>query len=312
MRSKLVPNPLGGYLFLPGLPFLSFAVLAAEGFEIVRATFRRPPAFSEAFAAIEGHLRSSGRPLHALCGLELRSGRQATPQEFAAFNGPYTECLREVGLLVGDRVPMTRTNVAVPGGEGTHQLFAFSYTVPVPRPASQQSPTFVLAAVPEVRNIGSQPEVVAAGDTSIEGLRQKSVFVLEALESSLEALGVVWSDVTGVQLYTLSDLHRLCTKSPVRNLTHRSMRSIRSHSDDFSRPDRPISPIKTPPRNDFLCKAGLPPTTLSSARHTRSRRCTTPGVTRRRGMIRCPTSTGIRNLVTAATRVDGGVPPPDG
>src|SRR5438552_17217665 len=33
---------------------------------------------------------------------------------------------------------------------------------------------------------------------------------------------------------------RLCTKSPVRNLTHRSTRTFWSHSGVFSRPDRPI------------------------------------------------------------------------
>jgi hypothetical protein len=48
---------------------------------------------------------------------------------------------------------------------------------------------------------------------------------------------------------------RLCTKSLVRNLTHGSMRTFWSHSEDFSRPDSPILSVKIPPRNDFWCKA---------------------------------------------------------
>lgn len=206
-RSEpLVTVPLGGYLFLPGTPFLSVLVLAAEGFEIVRAVFRRPPAFAEGFAAVERHLRAAGRPLDALCGLELRSERQTTFSEFAAFNGPYVERLRRKGLLVDDRVPITRTNVAVPGVGATHQICAFSYTVP----SSRQAPTFVFAAVPEVRNLGGNPpDVVAGDDTSIVGLRQKTAFILDVLGRNLENIGVGWNDVTAIQLYTVHDVHSL-------------------------------------------------------------------------------------------------------
>ena len=65
-------------------------------------------------------------------------------------------------------------------------------------------------------------------------------------------------DARAKQTHTVSleEVKRLCTKSPVRNLTHRSTRTFWSHSDVFSRPDRPDLPVKTPPRNDFLCKAG--------------------------------------------------------
>ena len=71
------------------------------------------------------------------------------------------------------------------------------------------SPTFVVAAVAEVRNLASRPEVVAAGDTSLEGLRQKTAFVLEELEGRLRLLGLSWGDVTGTQLYTVYDIHPL-------------------------------------------------------------------------------------------------------
>ncbi|AMY08548.1 hypothetical protein LuPra_01749 [Luteitalea pratensis] len=206
--DKLIPNTRGGYRFLPGVPFLSLAALPSDGFEIVRATLRRPRPLSEGLTAIEKYLPEVGRPLHALCGLELRSGHQTTRAEFAAFNSAYIERMRMAGLLVGDSVPMTRTNVAM-AGMGEHQIYAFSYTVPLSRSEPKPSPTFVVAAVAEVRNLASRPEVVAAGDTSLEGLRQKTAFVLEELEGRLRLLGLRLGDVTGTALYTVYDIHPL-------------------------------------------------------------------------------------------------------
>jgi hypothetical protein len=52
---------------------------------------------------------------------------------------------------------------------------------------------------------------------------------------------------------------RLCTKSPVRNLTHGSIRTFWSHFDGFSRPDRPILPLKSIAKGHFLCKAASTP-----------------------------------------------------
>src|SRR6266540_822807 len=48
----------------------------------------------------------------------------------------------------------------------------------------------------------------------------------------------------------------LCTKSPVINMTHRSLRAFWPHFDGFSRPHRPIFFIKIRLRDDFWCKAG--------------------------------------------------------
>src|SRR6266704_649984 len=50
---------------------------------------------------------------------------------------------------------------------------------------------------------------------------------------------------------------RLCTKSPVRNLTHGSIGTFWSHSESFSRPDRPIFSIKSIAKEHFWCKAAL-------------------------------------------------------
>ena len=206
--ARLLPNERGGYRYVPGNAFLSFGALAAEGFEIVRATFRRPRPFPEGFADVESHLRAESRPIHALCGIELRSGRQATLPEFQAFGRAYVETLRKADLLVAGQPPTTRTNVVLPETELGHRVHAFTYTVPVLR-ASGRAPTFMLAGIPDIRNLSRGGERVVVGDSSTEGLRQKTVFILDTIESLLKTMGVSWRDVTGVQLYTVRDMHPL-------------------------------------------------------------------------------------------------------
>ena len=120
------------------------------------------------------------------------------------------ETLRKADLLVAGQPPITRTNVVLPGTERSHRIHAFTYTVPVLR-ASGRAPSFMLAGIPDVRNLGRGAErvVVAEGDFSTEGLRQKTVFILDTIDSLLETMGVSWRDVTGVQLYTVRDMYPL-------------------------------------------------------------------------------------------------------
>jgi hypothetical protein len=231
--EDLVLNVRGGYRFIPGVPFLSFGVVAADGFEIVRTTFRQPRPFAVGMADVERLLQGAGRPLHALCGLELRSPRPLSREEFGEFNQAYVARLKAAGLLVGDDVPVTRTNVAS-GASGTPAngmsgapevtIHACSYTVPTVRGVRPTAPTFVLAGMPEIRNLRdfrnsasrpARPDIVAANDTTPSGLptpaalRQKTEFILTALAETMRTLGVAWTDVTGVQLYTLHDVQPL-------------------------------------------------------------------------------------------------------
>src|SRR5678816_1750393 len=55
-------------------------VISDDGFEIVRTTFRQPRPFASGMADIERALKASGLPVHALCGLELRSARPLSRQ----------------------------------------------------------------------------------------------------------------------------------------------------------------------------------------------------------------------------------------
>ena len=228
--QELVVNERGGYRFLPGVPFLSFGVVAADGFEIVRTTFRQPRPFAAGMADIERVLKASGLPVHALCGLELRSARPLSRQEFGEFNQAYIRHLKAAGLVIGDDIPVTRTNVAFSASERLTDgmsgapdvtIHAWSHSRPVTRGVHATAPTFVLAGIPEIRNLRAaglgreRPDIVAMGDTTSDGfptlaaLRQKTEFILTALDQTMRTLGVEWADVTGVQLYTVHNAHPL-------------------------------------------------------------------------------------------------------
>jgi hypothetical protein len=226
--GKLVANEPGGYLFVPGLPFFSFGAVATGGFEMVRAIFRNPPVFPEGLAVVERHLRAAGRPIQALCGFELRNGRQATMREFMTFNDSYINRLRRAGVLVKEQMPLTRSNLVLRGSDASHRIHAFSYTVPASSPSSRR-PTFVVAGIPEVRFLGPEPEIVAKDDLSITGLRQKTTFILETIEGLLTTMEAGWSDVTGIQLYTVRDLHPLMESVVLPRIGEAAMRGIQWH-----------------------------------------------------------------------------------
>jgi hypothetical protein len=213
---------------VPGVPFFSFGAVAASGFEMVRVTFRRPPLFPEGLAAVERHLRAAGRPIEALCGFELRNGRQATMREFMTFNDSYIDRLRRAGVLVKEQMPLTRSNLVLTGTDASHRIHAFTYTMPASSPSSRP-PTFVVAGIPDVRLLDPNPEIVAKDDLSQNGLRQKTIFILETIESLLTTMGAGWGDVTGIQLYTVRDLHPLIESIVLPRLGEAAMRGIQWH-----------------------------------------------------------------------------------
>jgi hypothetical protein len=226
--DELVTHERGGYSFIPGTPFFSFVAVATSGFEMVRAIFRRPPPFPEGLAAVEEHLRVAGRPIQALCGFEFRNGRQATMQEFMAFNQTYIEQMRKADVLVKGQMPLTRSNLVLQGTDALHRIHAFTYTVPAPSSTSRR-PTFIVAGIPEVRFAAPSPEIVAKDDSSLAGLREKTVFVLESIERLLANIGAGWSDVTGIQLYSVRDLHPLLESVVLPKIGDAAQRGIQWH-----------------------------------------------------------------------------------
>src|SRR5262245_55601717 len=109
-----ISNARGNFHFTKGSPFYASAVVADPGFEIVRATFEKPVPLNAGFDGIQRAIQSQGRPLQALCGMELRTQDPYVNRPlFMDFNSKYVDRLKNLDLLVDGLVPITRANLAV-------------------------------------------------------------------------------------------------------------------------------------------------------------------------------------------------------
>jgi len=130
--SDIVVFAPGGYRYIKAVFQYSGGVAAEPGYEIERARFVRPLPLPAAFAAIEQHLKSLGRPAAAFAACELRSPAPFTERGFYEFNKLYVGTLERWGLYRdGDPLlnPVARTNVCpVYGTPPVPSIQAFSYT----------------------------------------------------------------------------------------------------------------------------------------------------------------------------------------
>lgn len=209
----LMQQPIGNYTFIKGIgPFCS-GCKAQPGYEIVHARFHPLPALQAGFGLIERHLQSLGRPIQALCGMELRIPQSLSAQAFAEFNAPYITRLTDWGLPVDGVNPVARTNVAPavhPPAEPA--VYGFSYTLP----SQYRGTTFVLSGSAETQRRsdgGEGYDIVSHGDVSPGGLTRKADHVLDILAARLRELEVGWTNVTTVQVYTVHDIHALLETS---------------------------------------------------------------------------------------------------
>ncbi|MGH7987296.1 MAG: 2-amino-5-chloromuconate deaminase CnbZ [Candidatus Binataceae bacterium] len=212
----LIDNVNGNYAFIRGIDAFSSGAVARPGFEIVHAALKPLLPLAAGFNLVEAHLRELKRPLGALCGMELRIPKALTPAQFEEFNRPYVEKLASWRLLIDDMNPLARTNVALeaqPVDEAS--LAGFFYTIA----ADAKAPTLVLAGAPEIKARGAgRAGIVAAGDTSSEGMRQKMECVFEVLSARLAELALSWNGVTAVNLYSVHDVHPLMASTVARTL----------------------------------------------------------------------------------------------
>jgi hypothetical protein len=204
----IVDNAKGNYRFIKGIEPFSSGAVAHPGYEIVHVTFNPFPPLQKGFDLIERHLQSLGRPIQALCGMELRIPKPLSLQAFNEFNQPYIKKLASWALPVEGLNPVARTNVAIevnPVSEPS--VYGFSYTVPSPH----KGVTFIMAGAAEVSRSGEGggSEIISHGDVSTAGMRQKAEFVLQTLTERLQEMEVTWTGVTTVEVYTVHNLHPL-------------------------------------------------------------------------------------------------------
>jgi hypothetical protein len=204
--TDVIDFPPGGYRFIKGVFPYSAGVAALPGYRIERVRLPEPLALPQGFARIAEVLRHAGRPTTAFCACELRSPAPFTEAGFAAFNRGYVAVLKEWGLFSAGANPVARANVCPaldpPSEPGFH---AFCYTVPDDSAAGG----FVIAGSGEVPegHKSYQDHIVARGDVGPAGLRTKASWVIGEMERRMAALGAGWPDTTGVQVYSVHDIH---------------------------------------------------------------------------------------------------------
>jgi hypothetical protein len=198
----------GGYRYAKAVFQYSAGVAAEPGFEIERACFPRALPLAEGFAAIAAHLKALGRPLAAFCACELRSPAPFTEQGFRDLNQAYAKVLEEWGIYRDGENPVARSNVCpVISPPPTVSFYAFAYTVPA---KTSRRPSFIVsggAECPEGKP-NYRDYIVARGDLSAEGLREKVRFVVAEMKRRLGSLGLSWRDASAAHAYTVHDIGR--------------------------------------------------------------------------------------------------------
>jgi hypothetical protein len=204
----LIDHPKGNYRFVKGSGPYSSGAVAMPGYEVVHAIFNPLPALGAGFDFIEKHLQAAGRPIHALCGMELRIPKALSIEDFNTFNQPYIDKLKAWDLHVDGLNPVARTNVAIavdPVAEAS--VYGFCYTVPAEGAAAD---TFVIAGAGELNEGGlAADQIVARGDVSAAGLTKKAERVLGTMSERLEAMGLGWEAATQSNVYSVHDIHPL-------------------------------------------------------------------------------------------------------
>jgi hypothetical protein len=207
----------GGYRFIPGVFQYSGGAAAEPGFRIERVTFRSPVPLKLGFERVAAIIAARGRPLTAFCACELRSPAPFTDEGFRAFNEVYVTTLAKWGIYDNKTKvnPVARSNVCPELHKPPEPSFhAFSFTVA----SDARMPTFVIAGSGEAREGGAsyRERTVRYGETSLEAMREKAVFVLAEMERRLKLLGFAWAHITATQVYTVHDLHPFLADEIVR------------------------------------------------------------------------------------------------
>jgi hypothetical protein len=204
-----------GYRYIPGPFQYSAGIAALAGYAVERVRFTNPIPVTDGFRRIEAHLSAEGLPLTAFCACELRSPAPFTDAGFIAFNREYCGTLARWGIFSDDRNPVARSNVCPeidkPSGPSFH---AFSYV----RPAAGAPFSFVIAGSGEARE-GDGPykdKTVRYGETGPDAMLEKARFVLDVMQTRMQAVGASWTDTTGAQVYTVYDLYHFLSDEIVR------------------------------------------------------------------------------------------------
>jgi hypothetical protein len=219
----LLENEPGGYRVLPAGQVFCGGVIPVEGHEIVHVLFSPWVPLASAWGVIEAHLKREGRPIQALCGMELRIPEQLTPEGFRAFNAPYIEELRKRDLIIGTYSAVCRTNVAPASDAPTRPMVhAFSYCAR----SGTANRTFCLSGTADIDARGN---IVAGDDVSPTGMRKRLQHCVDVLTERLAQLEVAWIDATHIDLCVVRDIDEMLGSLVVPGLQGSAARGVRVH-----------------------------------------------------------------------------------
>ncbi|QEI05842.1 hypothetical protein FXN63_08250 [Pigmentiphaga aceris] len=200
MSKSLMSFTPGGYAYAPGGFAYSQGVVALPGFSMLHCRFAAPVPFAKALARISRLLTDSGRPMAALCSLELRLPRPLGFDEFGAINLDYVDALVAAGVPIVGASPIARSNVApLVNAPSELSVHGFTFTVP----SVDEQPCFVVSGSSEWPQDGRFPEDIHRyGETSDAALHDKAMWTIAAVEVRMAMLGVDWSHATMTQSYS--------------------------------------------------------------------------------------------------------------
>ena len=213
---------------MAGIAPYSSGVLAMEGYEVRHVQMHGIQKLEQGFAAIAEFIAAAGRPLQALCALELRIPEPLSFEGFTEFNRRYRNLIEQHDLLLGAENPIARTNIAPAAGEIAHpSVYAFSYTVQ----SKVTAPTFVVAGAGDLRDQSElRPEgIVLPGRTDLVAMRSKAAVVMQVMQDRLLGLGVSWQEVSDINVYTVQPLARYLVDTLLKPADPAGMYGIRWH-----------------------------------------------------------------------------------
>jgi len=215
--NMLIHHAAGHYDFLKGIDPYSCGVVAKPGWEIAHVTMPSLVPWQQGFDFVDEFLRGAGQGRLALCAMELRSPEPFSMAGFIEFNRSYRAVLEQWGVLVQGVNPVARTNVApMTQAPASVCLHAFSHVRPNPK---IRRPTFVVAGAGELREGTLESNrIIRRGETSAAAMLEKAAYVLDVMEERLTGLGVHWSQVTCVNVYTIHPMD-----APLRDLVLRRL-----------------------------------------------------------------------------------------
>jgi hypothetical protein len=221
----MIDNPKGGYQFLKGGGPFSSGCRAAAGYEIVHAIFKSLQPLETGYRLVEDYLQKQGRPMQALCGMEMRIPDPLSIDGFNQFNGPYIEKLKSWDVLLDGLNPIARTNVALqPNRVKEPSVYGFSYTVE----SDQPEPTLLTAGAGELKSSKlADSEIVRFGDTSPEGFKEKVETVLGIMSKRLAGMQADWPQVTAVDIYTLHPIDGMIDSTILSHMNRADRNGLR-------------------------------------------------------------------------------------